>query len=104
MKRAFGLLAVSAAVLAAGPDLNACGDKSLSPGGIRMLRAQAARYPASVLAYVPSNSTVAASAARELKLRDVLPRVGHRYQEVATLAELRASIETGRFNIVLADF
>jgi hypothetical protein len=102
MKRTFGLLAVAAAVLSAGPDLNACGDKSLSPGGIRSQRALAARYPASVLAYVPANSPVAA-AARELKLRDTLPFVGHRYREVATLAELRTSIETGQFNIVLTD-
>ena len=103
MKRRFGLLVLAAAVLATGPDLNACGDKSLSPGGIRRQRALAARYPASVLAYVPANSPVAA-AARELKLRDTLKFFGHRYQEVTTLAELRTSIETGRFNIVLADF
>ena len=102
MKRRFGLLAIAAAVLAAGPDLNACGDKSLSAGGIRIQRALAARYPASVLAYVPANSSVAA-AAHQLKLRDTLPFVGHRYREVATLAELRASIETGQFNIVLTD-
>jgi hypothetical protein len=102
MKRRFGLLAVAAAVLAAGPDLGACGDKSLSAGGIRRQRALAARYPASVLAYVPANSPVAA-AARELKLRETLPWVGHRYREVATLAELRASIETGQFNIILTD-
>ena len=102
MKRRFGLLVVAAAVLAAGPDLNACGDKSLSPGGIRMQRALAARYPASVLAYVPSNSP-AASAARDLKLPDTLRFFGHRYHEVTTVAELRAAVETGQFNIVLAD-
>lgn len=102
MQRRFGLLAVAAAVLATGPDLNACGDKSLSAGGIRMQRALAARYPASVLAYVPSNSPVSA-ATRELRLRDTLRLVGHRYHEVASLTELRTSIETGQFNIVLAD-
>ena len=102
MKRRFGLLAVAAVVLATGPDLNACGDKSLSAGGIRMQRALAARYPASVLAYVPSNSP-AAAAARELRLRDTLRLVGHRYHEVATLAELRTSLETGAFNVVIAD-
>lgn len=99
MKRRFGLLAIAAAVLATGPDVNACGDKSLSAGGIRIQRALAARYPASVLAYVPANSPVA-TAARELKLRQTLPWVGHRYREVATLAEL---VETGQFNIVLTD-
>lgn len=103
MKRWFALLAVTVAVLGTGPDLNACGDKSLSPGGIRRQRALAAQYPASVLAYAPSSSSVA-SAARELKLPETLRFIGHRYQEVTTLADLRTAIETGRYNIVLADF
>ena len=103
MKRRFGaMLFVAAAVLAAGPELDACGDKSLSAGGIRMQRAMAARYPASVLAYVPSNSSVSA-AARELKIPETLRQVGHKYHEVASLSELRASVETGRFNIIVAD-
>ena len=46
----------------------------------------------------------AASAARELKLPETLRFIGHRYQEVTTLADLRTAIETGRYNIVLADF
>jgi hypothetical protein len=103
MKRRFGaMLFVAAAVVAAGPELDACGDKSLSAGGIRMQRAMAARYPASVLAYVPSNSSVSVAAV-ELKLPQTLRQVGHKYHEVATLSELRASVETGRFNIIVAD-
>ena len=102
MKRMFGLMVIAAAVLAAGPDLNACGDKSLSPGGIRMLRALAARYPASVLAYVPSGSP-AAAATRKLKLPATLRFFGHRFHEVASVAELRTSIETGKYNLVVAD-
>jgi hypothetical protein len=102
MKRWFGLLAVAATVLATGPDLNACGDKSLSPGGIRYQRALAARYPASVLAYAPFDSAVS-TAARELQLAETLRFFGHRYQGVDTVAELRASIESGQFNIVLVD-
>ena len=63
MKRRFGaMLFVAAVMLAAGPELDACGDKSLSAGGIRMQRAMAARYPASVLGYIPSNSSVSAAA------------------------------------------
>ena len=73
MKRRFGLLVVAAAVLA-GPELDACGDKSLSAGGIRMQRALAARYPASVLAYVPVqlpgfNGRTRAEAAGDAALR-----------------------------------
>ena len=103
MKRRFGaMLFVAAVMLAAGPELDACGDKSLSAGGIRMQRAMAARYPASVLAYIPSNSSVSAAAV-ELKLPETLRQVGHKYHEVASLSELRASVETGRFNIIVAD-
>ena len=103
MNRRLGpLVLITAGVLAAAPELDACGDKSLSAGGIRMQRATAARYPASVLAYVPSNSP-ASTAARELKLSETLHQVGHRYQEAANLDELRASVETGRFNILVAD-
>jgi hypothetical protein len=102
MKRMFGLIVVAATVLATGPELDACGDKSLSAGGIRMQRAAAARYPASVLAYVPANSRIG-TATRELKLQKWLGVLGHRYREVASLSELRASIETGQFNIVVTD-
>ena len=100
MRRTFGLLLIAAAVFATGPELNGCGDKSLSAGGIRMQRALAARYPASVLAYVPSSSPVS-SATRELKFPETLRQVGHRYTEVASLGELRTSVETGRYNVVV---
>jgi len=102
MKRMFGLMVVAATVFAAGPELDACGDKSLSAGGIRFQRAAAARNPASVLAYVRPNSQMA-TATRQLKLQGWLGVVGHRYHEVASLSELRTSIETGQFNIVVAD-
>ena len=82
--------------------IDACGDKSLSAGGIRRQRAIAARYPASVLAYVPAASRLSV-ARRELKIEDTLRLVGHKYHEVASLPELQASILTGRFNIVVAD-
>jgi hypothetical protein len=103
MKRTFVAVGfVTAAALAFGPDIDACGDKSLSAGGIRMQRAIAARYPASVLAYVPAASRLPA-ATRELKLQETLRQVGHKYHEVASLTELRASVQTGQFNIVVAD-
>jgi hypothetical protein len=93
---------VTATSLAIGPAMDACGDKSLSAGGIRMQRALAARYPASVLAYVPAESRLS-SARRELNLQETLQRVGHTYQEVASLSALEASVATGRFNIIVAD-
>ena len=102
MTRPFVLIVATAAALASGPRLEACGDKSLSRGGIRMMRAQAARYPASVLAYAPSGS-LAAEATREMKLSQLLRQVGHQFQEVATIGELRSSIESGKYNIVVAN-
>ena len=101
MFAAAGLL--TAAVFACGPDVDACGDKSLSAGGIRMQRALAARYPASILMYVPSASRLP-SATRELKLHETLQQVGHKYTEVTTWPELKASVDSGQFNIILTDF
>jgi len=91
-----GLLAI------ADSDLSACGDKSLSAGGIRMQRALAARYPASILIYAPPNSRLI-GAAHEMRLQEHLRLVGHRYREVATDSDLETSVATGQFNIVLAD-
>jgi hypothetical protein len=103
MKRTFvAIVVVTIAVFAFGPALDACGDKSLFAGGIRKQRALAARYPASVLAYAPPTSRLPA-ASRELELQETLRKVGHKYHEVSTLPELRASAATGRFNIVIAD-
>jgi hypothetical protein len=90
-------------MLSFAPDLQACGDKSLSAGGIRMQRALAARYPASVLIYTPSASRLP-DATRELKLQETLQQVGHTYREVTTFSELTTSAASGQFNIVLADF
>ena len=103
MKRTvLALCFVVAAGPALSPAIDACGDKSLSAGGIRMQRAIAARYPASVLAYVPAASRLA-TARGELKMQETLRLVGHKYHEVASLPELQASLLTGRFNIVVAD-
>ena len=104
MTRRLAEAACLAVVLTAfAPDLHACGDKSLSAGGIRMQRALAARYPASILIYSPSASRLP-DATRELKLQETLRQVGHTYREVTTFSELTASVGTGQFNIVLADF
>ena len=83
-------------------DLTACGDKSLSAGGIRWQRALAARFPASILLYAPATSRLD-DASRELRLQRTLQQVGHRYEEVNDLAALESSAATGRYNLVLAD-
>lgn len=103
MTRTFAAFLTAAVLFVSGSDLGACGDKSLSAGGIRMQRALAARYPASIVMYVPPASRLS-GATLELNLRETLLRVGHKYREVATLAELQASVDSGQFNMILADF
>jgi hypothetical protein len=95
-------VATVAILLAFGPELDACGDKSLAAGGIRQQRALAARYPASIVAYVPAASRLPA-ATSELKLEERLRQVGHKYREAVSLAELHATIVSAQANIVLAD-
>jgi hypothetical protein len=103
MKRTFAAAGFVVGLLAVGgSDLSACGDKSLSAGGIRMQRALAARYPASILIYTPSTSRLQ-GATHELRLQETLLKVGHKYREVSSVSDLRASVDTGQFNIVLAD-
>lgn len=95
-------LLLTVLVISSGADLSACGDKSLSAGGIRMQRALAARYPASVLIYTPTASRLP-DATRELKLQQTLQQVGHTYREVASASDLEGLVGSGRFNILLAD-
>jgi hypothetical protein len=95
-----GLLA--AALVMLGPDLQACGDKSLMAGGIRMQRAYAARFPASVLMYAPASSRLN-GASRDLKLERALLQVGHKYHEVASWTAFQEALASGQYNLVLAD-
>src|SRR5262245_31149683 len=97
---AIGLAAV--VVLAVHVEVDACGDKSLSAGGIRMQRALAARYPASILIYGAPASRMS-EAARELKLEEALQQVGHKYRQVSTWAELQSVLASGQFNVIIAD-
>jgi hypothetical protein len=102
MKRTLAAAGVALGLVAGtGTDLSACGDKSLSAGGIRIQRAIAARYPATVLIYAPAASRLP-SALHELHFQEILLKVGHTYREVSSSSELQASLTTGRFNIVLA--
>ena len=104
MTRCFtaAMVLLAGLLIAGGSDLSACGDKSLAAGGIRMQRALAARYPASVLIYKPSASRLN-GAARELDLQKTLRLVGHTYREVASETDLQVQVDSGHYNILLAD-
>jgi hypothetical protein len=62
----------------------------------------AARYPASVLIYAPSASRLN-GAARELDLQKTLQLVGHTYRQVASETDLQVQVDSGHYNILLAD-
>jgi hypothetical protein len=103
MRRALiAFVVVAVGVVAQRADLGACGDKSLSAGGIKHQKATASKYPASILIYGQPNSRISA-AARELKLQSTLSQVGHTYREIGTWPEAEAALKSGRFNIVMAD-
>lgn len=103
MKRTLVIVALAAATVSTfGSDLSACGDKSLATGGIRMQRALAAKYPASILIYMQPNSRIA-TAARELKLQEALRQVGHTYREVSSRDEFDTALRSGQFNVVMTD-
>ena len=95
-----GLVVAGLVMFRAG--LGACGDKSLGVGGIRLQRALAAQYPASILIYSPPASRIGA-AARELKLQQALRQVGHTYLEATTSAEFESALASGQFNVIMAD-
>ena len=90
-----GLMVFRAAV-------EACGDKSLSSGGVRLERARAKQYPASILIVAQPDSHMTA-AARELKLLHTLEQVGYTYREVTSWADAETALASGQFNVVMAD-
>lgn len=104
MTRCFtaAMLLLASLPTAGGSDLSACGDKSLAVNGIRRQRALAARYPASVLIYTPSASRLN-GAARELDLLRMLRWVGHTYREVTSETDLQVQVDSGHYNVLLAD-
>ena len=103
MRRTFMALGVIVAgLLAFRAGVEACGDKSLSAGGIRSERARLQRYPASILIVAQPNSRVPA-AARELKLQQTLQEVGYTYREVTSWADADTALASGQFNVVMVD-
>ncbi len=81
----------------------ACGDKFLAIGrGARFNQVYAAIYPAAILLYAPPGRA-SAPALLDLKFQASLTRAGHRLQVLTDEAPLGATLEAGRFDLVLAD-
>jgi hypothetical protein len=86
--------------LFAGGDLFACGDKFLSSGrGTRYQRPKDARA-ASVLIYATPSSGSSASLQPD-RVESALKYGGHRLTTVATIDQLTAILQAGRFDVVL---
>src|SRR5262245_52939489 len=98
------LLVIAAAVigvLALGRGVAAgCGDKFvLIGGGARVNRS---KYPSRVLVFMNPASRVPA-AEKEFHVEATLTAAGHKARVVESEAEVRKELETGRYDLVLAD-
>jgi hypothetical protein len=84
--------------------LNACGDKFLLIGhGAGFQKGYAAVHPASILIYVQGKSAKAL-AIRDPQLAAGLKRAGHKVNVLEDRARLIQTLNSARYDIVLADF
>lgn len=84
--------------------LNACGDKFLLIGrGVGFQKGYAAVYPASILILVPAKSGDAV-AIGDPAIPKSLRKAGHKVEILEDHTSLTRQLNTGRYDIVLADF
>jgi hypothetical protein len=97
--RTLTLVVACAALLSI--DLQACGDKYLRLAS-RLGAGYRAEHPATVLIYMPPDSSVLA-AAKALRLHDALRRARHQVHTVERSEDLTAALAARTYDIVLAD-
>ena len=103
MTRTILLLLLAGAGLLMGQEAGACGDKFLVVGrGVRQQRMQGAVQRASILLFHDPQGHLQ-TALRESNLKENLKLAGHRLDAAEGLAELKQRLETGKYDIVLAD-
>ncbi len=99
-----GVLLIAAAVIGVlilGQGLAAgCGDKFVLVGGAA--RINRSRYPSRVLVFMNPASRVPA-AEKEFHVEATLTAAGHKAKVVESEAEVAKEIETGKYDLVLAD-
>jgi hypothetical protein len=100
-KSALVVGALVAGVLAlAGDVASGCGDKFVLLGrGARVART---KYPSSILIFMNPASHLPA-AEKEFRLEATLKAAGHKARSAGTEAEVRKEIESGKYDLVLAD-
>ena len=93
---------LAGAASALGGDALACGDKLVIVGrGMRPKRVRGS-VPASILVYADPKGSMPA-ALDEGHLRKDLEKAGHRVRSVVTREELEKALDTGSYDLVLAD-
>lgn len=100
-RRILLVTAMAAGALAFGGGVAAgCGDKFILLGrGARVARS---RYPSSILIFMNPASRIPA-AEKEFRLEATLKAAGHKARVAETEAEVRKELESGKYDLVLAD-
>jgi hypothetical protein len=100
-RTALGLAAAVAGVLLLGPGAAAgCGDKFVLVGGAA--RINRSKFPSRVLVFMNPSSRVPA-AEKEFHVEATLTAAGHKAKVVESEAEVKKALETGKYDLVLAD-
>jgi hypothetical protein len=102
MRRLALLATIVAGMLVLGPGAAAgCGDKFvLIGGGSRVNRS---RFPSRVLVFMNPGSRIPA-AEKEFHVEATLTAAGHRAKVVESQAEVQKALDSGSYDIILADF
>jgi hypothetical protein len=101
-RRVLVIAAAVAGVLALGQGVAAgCGDKFVLIGGAA--RVNRSKFPSRVLVFMNPASRVPA-AEKEFHVEATLTAAGHKAKVVETEAEVQKALETGKYDLVLADY
>lgn len=96
------IAAVVLGALLLGPgSASGCGDKFVLIGGAT--RVHRSKFPSRVLVYMNPNSRVPA-AEKKFHVEATLTAAGHKAKVVESEAEVHQALESGKFDLVLADY
>src|SRR6266536_1615889 len=100
-KRALAIAAIAAGVLTFGGGVAAgCGDKFVMIGGGS--RVNRSKFPSRVLVFMNPGSRIPA-AEKEFHVEATLTAAGHKAKVVESEAEVQKALDSGSYDIVLAD-
>jgi len=89
-------------ILSLGPhSASACGDKFVLVGGAA--RVHRSKFPSRVLVYMNPNSRVPA-AEKKFHVEATLTAAGHKATVVESQAEVQHALDSGKYDLVLADY